>query len=142
MRFLAFAYSLSFANGLAFLLLVESWLQGAFGVRERVILQTDNGAELGGPVNTRKRKLMHSAIFAPRQVTLLNIPEGKKEANGYVERPHRTDDEEFYIPHLAGTKSQKAFLVSAQRWCLYYNYRRPHLGRELKGKPLWRWQDG
>ena len=78
-RFMAFAYSLSFANGLAFLLLVESWLR-AFGVQGRIILQTDNGAEFGSPANSRKRKLMQSVIFAPRQVTLLSIPEGKKEA--------------------------------------------------------------
>lgn len=94
---MAFAYSLSFTNSLAFLLLVESWLR-AFGVREKIILQTDNGMEFGGPANTRKRKLMQASIFAPRGVTLLNIPEGKKEANSYVERSHRTDDEEFYIP--------------------------------------------
>jgi len=39
-------------------------------------------------------------------VRLLNTPEGKKEANSYVERSHRTDDEEFYIPHLGDIKSR------------------------------------
>ncbi|MCL0032714.1 transposase [Peptococcaceae bacterium] len=29
-------------------------------------------------------------------VSLLKIPPGKKEANAFVERSHKTDDEEFY----------------------------------------------
>ncbi|ACX52299.1 Integrase catalytic region [Ammonifex degensii KC4] len=131
-RFIAFAYSLSFANGIAFLVLLANWLK-TFGLNQTIFIQTDNGSEFGGPPNSRKRKLM-SLIFSRLDCQLLNIPAGRKEANGYVERSHRTDDEEFYIPYLAGIRSQKDFLISAQRWILYYNYQRPHLGRELNGK--------
>jgi len=77
---------------------------------------------------------MQTAIFHPHGVTLLNIPPHAKEGNGFVKRSHRTDDEEFYAIHLPGVTSLKTFLQSAQNWILYFNYRRPHFGKAMKGK--------
>ena len=46
-RFIAFAYQLTFTNGLAFMLLLKTWLR-AFGVTQPLFFQTDNGPEFGG----------------------------------------------------------------------------------------------
>ena len=59
----------------------------------------------------------------------MKFPLGKKEYNGRVERSHRTDDEEFYIPFLAKMQSEEAFLRKGAGWVYYYNLKRPHLWR-------------
>jgi putative transposase len=113
LRFIAYAHSLSFANGVAFMLLVTSWLK-AFGVNRQMFFQTDNGSEFGGKASSRKRSMMQSLIFDPLDVSLLNIPPGQKQANSYVERSHRTDDEEFYVLNLSLSTSVRSFLSMAQ----------------------------
>lgn len=132
-RFIAYAHSLSFNNGLSFMLLVESWLR-AFGVRQRMFFQTDNGSEFGGRASSRKRKVMQKFIFDGLNVSLLNIPPGEKQANAYVERSHRTDDEEFYALNLSKSTSTRSFLKMAQDWIYTYNYERPHYGANIAGK--------
>ena len=133
LRFIAYAHSLSFANGLAFMLLVASWLR-AFGVNRHMFFQTDNGMEFGGKASSRKRHMMQSFIFDPLNVSLLNIPPGQKQANSYVERSHRTDDEEFYALNLSLSTSVRSFLNMAQNWICHYNYERPHFGSNMAGK--------
>lgn len=77
---------------------------------------------------------MQNFIFQHLGVSLLNIPPGQKQFNTFVERSHRTDDEEFYAPNLAQVTSKKAFFQMAQDWILYFNYRRPHFGKGMKGR--------
>lgn len=133
LRFIAYAHSLSFINGLSFMLLVETWLR-SFGVKQKLFFQTDNGGEFGGKATSRKRKIMQKFIFDQLNVTLLNIPEGEKQANAYVERSHRTDDEEFYAINLSKATSRQSFLYMAQDWIYTYNYKRPHFGGNMAGK--------
>ncbi len=76
------------------MLLVKAWLR-AFGISQRLFFQTDNGSEFGGKASGRKRKVMQLFILDKRGVALLNIPPGQKQANAFVERSHRTDNEEF-----------------------------------------------
>ncbi|MEO0100670.1 MAG: integrase, partial [candidate division WOR-3 bacterium] len=45
-----------------------------------------------------------------------------------VERSHKTDDEEFYIPLIPTFKNCSHFLKEAQKWQIYYNTKRPHFG--------------
>jgi len=133
LRFIAYAHSLSFINGLTFMLLIESWLR-TFGVKHRLFFQTDNGEEFGGVSTSRKRKLMQSYIFDHLNTLLLNIPPAKKEANSYVERSHRTDDEEFYSVNINLDTDVQTFMILAQNWICYYNYQRPHFGSNMNGK--------
>ena len=134
LRFIAFASSLNFSNGLSFMLLVAFWLR-AFGVSHQLFFQTDNGIEFGGSANSRKRKVMQKFIFDRLNVSLLNIPPGQKVTNCFVERSHRTDDEEFYAINLKRVTSRSSFLNLAQNWILFFNYRRPHFGKDMNGLP-------
>ena len=77
---------------------------------------------------------MEENFMAPLDITLLSIPKGQKEAQGFVERSHRTDDEEFYIPTLPYITYRKIFMISATNWVIYYNLKRSHGGREMDGK--------
>ncbi|MCG0278631.1 MAG: integrase, partial [Thermanaeromonas sp.] len=133
LRFIAYATELNFKNGLTFLLLLAYWLR-AFGVIDHLFFQTDNGEEFGGSATSRKRTLMQNFIFNHLDVSLLNIPAGQKQFNTFVERSHRTDDEEFYAINLAKVTSRTSFFKMAQDWILYFNYQRSHFGRDMKGK--------
>jgi len=47
LRFLAYSHKLHQTNGLAFVVLVMSWLR-ALGIKEEVLWQEDRGQEFGG----------------------------------------------------------------------------------------------
>lgn len=76
---------------------------------------------------------MERFIFEPLGASLLNIPPYSKQYNTFVERFHRTDGEEFYIPNFGSITAKKAFFRMAQQWVLCFNYQRPHFGRGMKG---------
>lgn len=130
-RFMAYAYENSCANGIAFLVLLILWLR-AYGVENEIILQTDNGQEWGGS-SLRKVNHIQQNILAPLKAKMTRIPKGRAYKNGVVERSHRTDDEEFYLPYLAKINSPDNFLYQALKWLYYYNSERAHFGRGMDG---------
>jgi len=62
------------------------------------------------------------------------IPLGRKAYNGRVERSHRTDDEEFYLPCVLSLDTVEAFLGAGLGWLYYYNYERVHSGYGMAGR--------
>jgi len=115
------------------MVLVMLHLRG-LGIRGRVVWQTDRGVEFGGSdsgrISERQRKYYH-----PLGVVLARYPKGRKGYNGRVERSHRTDDEEFYIPCLLDIEDDGGLLRKAAAWLYYYNLRRPHQGAGMRGLP-------
>jgi len=91
------------------------------------------GEEFGGS-NPKKLERLQKKYFTPLGARLVKIPLGRKEHNGRVERSHRTDDEEFYIPFLAKVQNEEGFLRKGAGW-VYYNLKRPHYGEGMEGKP-------
>lgn len=86
------------------------------------MVQTDNGKEFGKTVTAwlRKRKIKHVFSHKARPVE-----------NAYIERSHRTDEEEFYS--LGGYGNTIAeFRDNFAKYIHMYNELRPHWG--LKGK--------
>jgi hypothetical protein len=59
---------------------------------------------------------------------------GAKSINGRVERSHRTDDEEFYLPCVLSLGSVEAFLGAGLGWLYHYNYERVHSGYGMAGR--------
>jgi len=51
-----------------------------------------------------------------------------------VERSHRTDDEEFYIPLLSFINNERKLLQYAAKWIYWYNVKRPHFGKGMDGR--------
>ena len=135
LRFLAYSYEKTAANGLLFMQTVALWLR-AFGVTHRLDFQTDWGEEFGGK-SPRKLALWQREHFDPLGVLRTHIRKGHSEDNAYVERSHRTDDEEFYIPWLRQCAHTENFLYRAFH-CLYtYNVHRPHQGRGMDNGSPW-----
>ena len=132
-RFLAYSRKLHLTNGLCFVALVMSWLR-PFGMEEEVFWQEDWGEEFGEG-NPEKLRKLDAAYYKPYGAVLGRAPKGRKGYQGRVERSHRTDDEEFYIPLLLSIKNEKELLRYASKWLYWYNVKRPHFGEKMNRKP-------
>ena len=132
LRFLAYSHKLHQTNGLAFVVLVMSWIR-AFGIEEEVLWQEDWGQEFGGD-NPDKLEKLDRIYYRPLGARLRRCPKGRKGYQGRVERSHGIDDEEFYLPYLKEIKDEETFLNFAGKWIYWYNTGRPHFGDKMNGK--------
>ena len=57
---------------------------------------------------------------------LIQNHKGHCEENAHLERSHRTDDDEFYIPRALAIKSETGLLNEAMGYIYYYNNLREH----------------
>lgn len=130
-RFLAYSHELGSALGILFMSLVMLWLR-LHGIDHPMNVQGDNGSEFCGGSKRKEEAL--NRLLDPWNASFLSIPAGKKYLQGIVERSHRTDDEEFYRPHLEKISSVHRFLEKAQRWQNTYNSLRPSFGIDMEGK--------
>lgn len=124
-RFKLIAYSRekTWTNGLLFYLWVISWLR-SHGVASEIVFTVDNGEEFGGKSWLKiaeLRKLIKG--FGCR---LVQNHKGHPEENSHLERSHRTDDDEFYIPRAFKIKNEKDLLDEAMGYIYYYNNVREH----------------
>ena len=124
-RFKLIAYSKekSWTNGLTWFLWVTSWLR-SHGVTVRIVYTVDHGEEFGGKswykiVELRKLLSGFGCFIIQNR---LKHP----EENAHLERSHRTDDEEFYIPRIHTITSNKQFYEEAFNYLYYYNCVRKH----------------
>jgi len=95
-------------------------------------VQTDNGTEFTYWFFPKVRKahpfdeVLHAAGIEHRL-----IPVGCPQANGLVERTHRTDDEEFY--HLHGSfNTFKDYKTAFRRYLRRFNLERPNVAHDFK----------
>jgi putative transposase len=133
LRFLAYSRKLHLTNGLCFVALVMSWLR-CFGIEKETFWQEDWGEEFGGD-NPEKLRKLNEKYYRPYRAVLGRAPKGRHGYQGRVERSHRTDDEEFYIPLLLSIKNENELLRYARKWLYWYNVKRPHFGKDMDGKP-------
>jgi len=124
-RFKLIAYSRekTWTNGLMFYLWVISWLR-SHGVKEEIIFTVDHGEEWGGKCWMKIREL--KKLISGFGCKLIQNHKGHPEENAHLERSHRTDDEEFYIPRALKMKSEKDLLDEALGYIYYYNNVREH----------------
>ncbi len=136
LRFLAYSHRLSQTHALCFAGLVLFWLR-AHGLKQTLQWQTDWGSEWGGE-SLPKIERLNQKFFRPLGAELVRFPLGRKGYNGRVERSHRTDDEEFYLPLLLKLRDERTLLRRAAQWLYYYNVERPHTGEGMDGRSPWR----
>lgn len=129
-RFIAYSYEKTFANGMAFMRLLDNWVR-MFGFSHKLYFQTDHGEEFGGKRLT-KIQYLQKEYFTPLNIQLLKTRKGKPTDNAYVERSHRTDDEEFYSPHLLEVNNETDLLRLSSWWLRFYNTKRKHYGWNME----------
>jgi transposase-like protein len=126
-RFKLIAYSdqKSWSNGLTWFLWVTSWLR-SHGVTSQIVYTVDHGEEFGGKSwfkIVELRKLL-SGFGCKLIQNRLKHP----EENAHLERSHRTDDDEFYIPRIRKITSRQELFSEAFNYMYYYNTVRKHSG--------------
>jgi len=124
-RFKLIGYSKekSWTNGLLWYLWVISWLR-SYGVKSEIIFTVDNGEEFGGKSWMKVKELRK--LLRGFGCRLIQNHKGHPEENAHLERSHRTDDDEFYIPRVLKIKSEKDLLNEALGYLYYYNNIREH----------------
>ena len=124
-RFKLIAYSRekSWTNGLCWYLWVISWLR-SHGVKASIVFTVDNGEEFGGKSWMKVRELRK--LISGFGCRLIQNHKGHCEENAHLERSHRTDDDEFYIPRALEIKSEADLLNEAMGYIYYYNNVREH----------------
>jgi len=124
-RFKMIGYSRekSWTNGLCWYLWVIAWLR-SHGVKSQITFTVDNGEEFGGKSWLKVRDLRK--LISGFGCRLIQNHKGHAEENAHLERSHRTDDEEFYIPRVLHMKSEVDLLDEAMGYIYYYDNVRGH----------------
>lgn len=124
-RFKLIAYSKkkTWTNGLTWYLWVISWLR-SHGVQNKIVFTVDNGEEFGGKSFLKVRELRK--LISGFGCKLIQNHKGHCEENAHVERSHRTDDDEFYIPRIRDISNTQEFYKEALNYIYYYNNVREH----------------
>lgn len=124
-RFKLIAYSdeKSWTNGFTWFLWVTSWLR-SHGVSHQIVYTVDHGEEFGGKswykiVELRK-------LLSGFDCKLIQNHLKHPEENAHLERSHRTDDDEFYIPRILKITNRQEMFMEAFNYMYYYNAVRKH----------------
>ena len=96
-------------------------------------LMTECGAEFGGK-SLAKLARLQKGTFDLLRVQLLRIRKRQWKDSAYVERTHRTDDEEFYVPTLRSIRGLEEHFTQALKYLYTFNCLRPHFGKPMPGK--------
>lgn len=94
------------------------------GVTCQIVFTVDRKEEFGGKSWLKVKELRK--LIASFSCQLIQNHKGHPEENAHLERSHRTDDEEFYIPRVLKIKSNKDLLDEALGYLYYYNNIRNH----------------
>jgi transposase len=124
-RFKIIGYSRekTWTNGLLWYLWVITYLR-SHGVTEEIIFTVDHGEEFGGKSWMKIKELRKLVkAFGCR---LIQNHKGHCEENAHLERSHRTDDDESYIPRIFTIKSNKDLLYESHGYIYYYDNLREH----------------
>jgi transposase len=122
-KLMAYSYQKSWTNGLTFFLWVLSWLR-SHHVEVPIVFTVDRGEEFGGQSWLKLIELRK--LLSGFGCSIIQNHPASPQENAHVERSHRTDDEEFYIPRLLSIHSQKDFFSEAMNYLYYYNTVRKH----------------
>jgi len=124
-RFKLIGYSRekTWTNGLLWYLWVVSYLR-SHGVTTRIVFTVDHGEEFGGKSFMKLRELKR--LISAFGCRIIQNHKGHCEENAHLERSHRTDDDEFYIPRVLQIKSEKDLLYESHGYIYYYNNLREH----------------
>lgn len=126
-RFKLIAYSKekSWTNGLTWFLWVTSWIR-SHGVTNEIVYTVDHGEEFGGRSWLKIVEL--KKLLSGFNCRLIQNRIKHPEENSQLERSHRTDDDEFYIPRILSIPDRQTFYKEALNYIYYYNNVRKNSG--------------
>lgn len=124
-KLIAYSQEKSWTNGLTWFLWVTSWLR-SHGVTDEIVYTVDHGEEFGGKSWLKIVELRK--LLSGFNCRLIQNRMKHPEENAHLERSHRTDDDEFYIPRILAIQDRQTFYREALNYMYYYNNVRKHSG--------------
>lgn len=127
-KLIAYSQEKTWTNGLTWFLWVTSWIR-SHGVTGEIVYTVDHGEEFGGRSWLKIIEL--KKLLAGFNCRIIQNNLKHPEENAHLERSHRTDDDEFYIPKIQTIRDKQQFYKEALNYIYYYNNVRKHssLGR-------------
>jgi len=126
-RFIAYSHARTSEFGLHFLVLVLQYIRAMnIPIEQKIIIGTDNGSEFYSGSKTKEaewNKMLHIL-----NAEIYSYHPGFDVRKNLIERSHRTDDEDFFVPRGRFIKGKKSFLIEAKGYAQYFNSMRPHTG--------------
>ena len=124
-KLIAYSQEKTWTNGLTWFLWVTSWIR-SHGVTNNIVYTVDHGEEFGGQswLKIVELKKLLSGFGCGLIQNRIKHP----EENSQLERSHRTDDDEFYIPRILAIPDRQTFYKEALKYIYYYNNVRKHSG--------------
>lgn len=124
-KLIAYSQEKTWTNGLTWFLWVTSWLR-SHGVEGEIVYTVDHGEEFGGKSWLKIVELRK--LLSGFNCRLIQNRIKHPEENSHLERSHRTDDDEFYIPRILAIPDRQIFYNEALNYIYYYNNVRKHSG--------------
>jgi len=124
-KLIAYSQEKSWTNGLTWFLWVTSWIR-SHGVTGEIVYTVDHGEEFGGKSWLKIVELRK--LLSGFNCRLIQNRIKHPEENSQLERSHRTDDDEFYIPRILAIPDRQTFYKEALNYIYYYNNVRKHSG--------------
>ena len=130
-RFLFYSHKINSTMWINILLFVVMFLRYC-GIDYHITIWADWGPEFFS-WSTRKKK-KRNELLSILDADIYCYESNRDIRKNWIERSHRTDDEEFYSPRWVSINSEKNFMKEAYNRYLYYNFKRPIGWKYMKGR--------
>lgn len=126
-RLLAYSKNINSEFGLKYLLFCLMYIRFLFNNwKERITIGIDQGLENCKGSNLKLGKW--NSILSLLNARAYQYCLGNDINKNLIERSHKTDDSEFYVPRASYLKDQQSFLQEAAGYYHYFNFLRSHSG--------------
>ena len=131
-RFIAYSHARTSDFGLNFLISCIQYIR-SIGVLmdQKITIGTDRGSEFFS--GSDRKKLEWNKNLSVLNASIYSYESKFDTRKNLIERSHRTDDEEFFVPRGRFIKGKKTFLHEAENYFKYFNSLRPHTGIGMNG---------
>jgi len=133
MRWIAYSYNINAEFGHRFLMFVIQYIRASLPMFDRkIIIGMDNGSEFCSGSKRKEDEFNNLLKLVNAEIYTYN-PNFDIRKN-LIERSHRSDDEEFFVPCGHKMTNKKEFLDEARKYLFYWNAKRPHSGKGMNNQ--------
>ena len=132
-RFIAYSHERSSFFGLEFMIFVLQYIRAnTLNNEMKITIGTDNGCEFFS--GSERKKEEWNAHLKLLNAEIYSYNPGWDVRKNLIERSHKTDDEEFFVPRGKFINDKKSFMKEAVNYSHYFNCQRPHSGIGMKNR--------
>lgn len=132
-RFLAYSYDINATFGLYFLLFSLGCIRTLTNNWDiSITIGQDNGSEFCS--GSQKKAIDWNSMLKPLNASIYQYNPYWDIRKNLIERSHRTDDEELFIPRGEFIHTKEDFLKETTNYKTYWNTKRSHSGKGMNGR--------